>query len=703
MILSRTHISALIGFLFLSLVLNLNLIESLSTHVPGSFDVWSMLWMIWWWKTSILDYHRLPYFVDVLGHPWGVDYSGGLTNHFTNFLSIPIYFVTDNLALTYNTFYLFSIMFSGFAAYLLVNYLTKSPKAAFISGFAYTFSPYHIGLGAHGLINLMHIGWIPLCLMFLLKTLKEGGYKNPFYAAVFFALNGFCDFTYMFYFALVILLFVFYFRFSGGLGENGFKKILFFACVSAVLLLPVLIKPILWFLSGPSQTPIPWHGVYSADLASLFIPSMHHPIFNGIFEEAYQVIGKPVPSTIVYIGWSIILILIYTLRRGWSRECNFWIALSLFSIILSLGPELQFMGKQTILDLPELLLNVIPVYSSLHVPARFMVFTTLSMSVLLGFGISKTVTGLSMKEGNLVLAAFFLIILIDFLPYPMYLSDTRISPFFQDLREYEGDFAVLNLPSSGGFLVRYNFFQTIHEKDMVWGTIQWNVLPERQTLFFQGSPFFRRLSLRSDNNLIVQDVDGLMPEFFDHYGIEWIIIQKRYYTAFYESFLSQGRLPAMFNETVLKGRDDEIFSKTRALVENVFNTTPIYEDDDLVAYRLDVLPSKSFFTIPYEGWDYSRADSDSSNPTFPGRASLLTVSPREFEASVSFEFDSPCEEEGIGVTVNDDFWGIFRGGVEFNPKIKIHEGSNIIEFIEVAGCGGKEKDSFIREIRIEGI
>jgi len=182
----KTHLYALAGYTALTLLFNIPLLLRIKTHVVGGFDTWSMLWIIWWTKKSLIDMCTTPFYTSWLYYPSGIDLVGGLDNYVTMLISIPIYSATGSLTLTYNLLVLLVYITSGFTTYLLVHYLTKDKQASFVSGIVFAFSPYLVNEFFSGHFNVANVEWMPLFFLFLFKTYSEDKKRNIIYGALSF-------------------------------------------------------------------------------------------------------------------------------------------------------------------------------------------------------------------------------------------------------------------------------------------------------------------------------------------------------------------------------------------------------------------------------------------------------------------------------------------------------------------------------------
>ncbi len=87
-----------------------------------------------------------------------------------------------------NVTFLLSFLLTGYSTYLLVSYLTHSQTAAFVAGLIFAFSPYHLSHFNHP--NLISVQWLPLCILFLVRTVRERGWHNVLLCALSLVLTG---------------------------------------------------------------------------------------------------------------------------------------------------------------------------------------------------------------------------------------------------------------------------------------------------------------------------------------------------------------------------------------------------------------------------------------------------------------------------------------------------------------------------------
>jgi hypothetical protein len=169
------------------------LVLSVRRAIPGSDDAYQFYWDLWWVKRALVDRHTNPYVTGEVFFPYG----GHLYFHTLNLLQdvivLPVTLLLG-LPVAYNLIVLLAFTLSGFGMYRLALYVLehevdpdgvraqpqRARLAAFAAGAAFTFSSYrHVHLLGH--LDLLSTQWLPLSALFLLKTRREPGWRNPLF------------------------------------------------------------------------------------------------------------------------------------------------------------------------------------------------------------------------------------------------------------------------------------------------------------------------------------------------------------------------------------------------------------------------------------------------------------------------------------------------------------------------------------------
>ena len=197
------------SFTILTLILTYPGVLNLSTHfMCDGGDSFQNMWNMWWLKTSLLDLHQNPYYTTYLHYPDGVSLLFQTLNPFNGLISIPLQFLF-RMETTYNLIVIFSFIMSGIGMYCLARYLIRNRLAAFIAGCIYTFCPFHF---AHGLghLQLIAMEWMPFYILYMIKTHREGGWKNGVLGGVFLILTALCSWYYLIYSGFITLIYLIY-------------------------------------------------------------------------------------------------------------------------------------------------------------------------------------------------------------------------------------------------------------------------------------------------------------------------------------------------------------------------------------------------------------------------------------------------------------------------------------------------------------
>jgi hypothetical protein len=243
------HALVISGYSFLTIVLTYPLVLHLSTHIPGHYpdpgfgDPWVNMWGLGFIHRMVMESEHWSLFTDSIFYPRGVDLTFPLVFGFGLPLVVSIPFVHFlGIILTYNLFIVGSFILSSYATFRLVKYLTGDSYSAWISGMIFGFSPYflvrsltHLNLLANGM-------WIPLYILFFIKSMRNGRVVNMILASFIFSLTVVSNFYYAFFLGIFTILYVlFYLRFTMVTTEKELllKRLFSIACVISLFLLPL--------------------------------------------------------------------------------------------------------------------------------------------------------------------------------------------------------------------------------------------------------------------------------------------------------------------------------------------------------------------------------------------------------------------------------------------------------------------------------
>jgi len=628
----KTHlleIYVIFIYIALTLLMTYPLIFKLNFYLTG--DTSAGVWSFWWIKYSIFNKTNI-FYTNHLYHPIGLDLSLFPLSYFNIISSLPLQFFFNEIV-THNIMVLFSFVMSGFGTFLLVKYLTKDTKAAFISGVIFAFSPFRFG-HLMGHLSIISTEWIPFFVLYLIKTIKEKNLKNAVFAGAFFSLSALSEWHYLLFlsiFSSVMLLYYFKTEKKLILNINFLKKITLFSLVFLLITFPFFLPLINGALSNPQATrPLETTIITSADLFAFFIPSELHPLFGGFVSGINNMFIANLQERNVFLGYIPIILSVYSLFKVEKIKTKFWILFSVIFFILSLGPLLHVFGRflfpspmkigdftdyiglnlsQTAHDLLNNFIAIPLPYIALHkfipllrTPSRFTILVILSVSVLSGYSMAK----IFKKQNNLIFLLILFLILFEFLAIPLKLEEIHVPSFYSQMADDEEDYAILEVPvdftpiyygnSSDEILENpdYMLLQTYHNKRLLTGSFTRK--QPNATYFIDTTPLL--LEMRNPQPIKKVVYDRLISKVISS-NPEASDIFKKYLESLLEEidYKLIDNTPSQKDIQKLKNNnvkfiiihkyylDQENYQKINNILRNLIDE-PLYENEELIVYEI---------------------------------------------------------------------------------------------------------------------
>jgi hypothetical protein len=444
----QAHLLAITLYALLVVVLTWPLVLHITTHIPGSavwaFDESTFVWNMWWFKFSLLDLGQSPLQTGYIFYPLGIDLVLYTFNFFNALLGLPFQMLLS-LTLASNLVILLTYVMSGYGTYLLVLYLLVSGRqrgrgevdilqyklAAFVAGVVYAFAASRMIYAALGHYDMVTAQWFPFYTLFLLKALREPGYRNAIVAGVFAVFALLAEMIYGVFLLFLTLILLFFelragkapqpasyvpssrghlaYRVSPG-GYHLLRMIpplAVMALTVATLWSPVMIPILRAFVQGDFSL-VGWgEGLkLSADLVGWFTPTPLHPLFGADDWPAHlrTVVEGNAPFrdvNTVFLGYGILVMAVIGAIGVW-KQARAWAWAAVIFAVFTLGPLLQINGQflfplddllreqgltqDVTFPMPFALLHYIPIIKANRVPNRFSVVLGLTLAVLVGFG-----------------------------------------------------------------------------------------------------------------------------------------------------------------------------------------------------------------------------------------------------------------------------------------------------------------------------
>ena len=281
----------------LTLGMTFPLVTKLSSHVPmpeylqnepWRHVYWFLLWSLWLAKKSVGLWPPLALSTTLIFYPAGVVLPTIVQVVSAAVVALPLLGAL-NLVAVGNILMLLGITFAGYFAFLLAEYVTADRAASLLAGVVFAFSPI-VGANLQGhLYVVTGLPWIPLYLLFVLKTLDHPTKGNALRAGGIFAITML---SYWYYAAFLVV-------FTGVLVLASLLSAerrldlralvvptLSFAAVvipvTIILAIPFLLPSTRnWLAAAPLQSSLAEMKDWSVDALAFFLPAYDHWLFGG--------------------------------------------------------------------------------------------------------------------------------------------------------------------------------------------------------------------------------------------------------------------------------------------------------------------------------------------------------------------------------------------------------------------------------------
>ena len=457
------------------------------------------VWYFWWLKyahTNNINHGDCRY----ISYPFGQDYAVfdqlyPLWSGFKRLMAI-----TTNHCFAYNSEVILSFILSGLFMYGLMWLISGCYAVSVFSGIIYAFSPYHFAR-AWQHIGLTHIQWIPLYVYALLKMKKDVNLRTTIFLSLSLFLVASFDYYYLYFMLLVT---VFFWMYCLVVNKKNSKKLTLRIILSMALTGSVM-AIILWsFIKTRVLAPQakvvsvwslrrPFEDLFSqsARPLSYLLPSPEHPFLGGLARGfvGTDIYGMSLTEHALYLGW-VPLVLAFAAFRRWRRnrklpsyqvtkspESNenfyigFFVFLAVAAWLFSQPPWWDIFGFK--IYMPSFFMyKILPMFRAY---CRFGIVVMLAVAVLAGFGLKFILERFkSQKTKVVVTALFYGLVLFEFWNWPPYkvIDLSRVPAVYYWIKEQPKDIVIADYPlDTDSPNELYKFFQTVHEKKIINGTI----------------------------------------------------------------------------------------------------------------------------------------------------------------------------------------------------------------------------------------
>ncbi len=429
----REKILVLISFIILTIMFFYPHVIKWQETTFGEFDVYWFLWSMWHTEQRI-DEGQNPFFTEITFAPYGADLSLALGSYpLTLLLSYPLVKLFGLFG-AYNILILSSFVLSGYFAYLLIFYLTKDSYGSFIGATIFSFSSQHL-VQAIRHLNLVHIEFIPLFWLYLLKAFNKGQKKDWCISGIILGLSIYVDVRLSLMTLVSTAFLVFFLKPFKELRKT--KMLVYFFIIAGGIALPQIIMSVNGMFLEPNRTfsSFGFMLYFSPDLFNFFIPPPQSLFLGGYTAQIYKTLAFRDVDTTIYLGvvalFLSLLAIIKVKSFEYVKHTGLWIA------TLSLGPLLQVFGMLVPMFLPFSVFALLPILNILRVPSRFSLILMLIIGVLSSFGFARLTEKKKRTKKIFVFGVMlFLIIIENYTILPEINKES--SPFYKILEKEEG-------------------------------------------------------------------------------------------------------------------------------------------------------------------------------------------------------------------------------------------------------------------------
>jgi hypothetical protein len=460
----------LLAFVVITLGMTYPLVFRLGTHAVGDRnDMWVSHWNNWWGRRALVDAIN-PYQTSYMFYPQGVSlvwHSFSWSNMGLWLLLSPL---TGSLA-AHGITVLLTYVLGGFTTYLLALEVTGSRKAAFLAGLISAFFPYRFADRNH--IKFLTYQWIPLFMLYLMRVTRRGRLGDGIKSGLALALCGLSSVQLMIMSSMwgaVWLLF------SLLAERRDWSRRTVLALLLAGLVCGAIVAPFFAPLVAARLDPNLSQGLVASDTGGGDVNLLDFVSvsgFHSLVREDGALSQWIDTGSEVAIGYTVLALAACAVLKRWPKA-RFWVISTLLFGALALGSKLRVGSlKLPAIPAPYQLLASTIVGESIRKPERFCVLLGVSVAVVASAGFAAILDRMSQRWWRYVVAALVgTLILFEYWVAPFPLTAPIQSPFYADLRDEPGQFAVADFPI--GFHAHdkwYMYAQTLHGRPMVGGHV----------------------------------------------------------------------------------------------------------------------------------------------------------------------------------------------------------------------------------------
>ncbi|MBI5050236.1 MAG: hypothetical protein HZC11_05010 [Nitrospirae bacterium] len=474
------------------------------------WDSLGIIWFFWWLKFSCLSDLSLNIHT-YLAYPFGHDLRYMPFQYTLNLAGFLLTYFTDEIV-AFNVIKLINFPLLALTVYLLIYYLTENKLVSACIGIVYSFAPFHT---VQNIAHFANVYWVPLSILFLLKLLKEGGYRNGALFGLFWGLTYVDNAYYAYFIGLLMPIFAIFFLLKNEKRPNILKISFLKTFAVGFLLFSLIVLPMMYpmlkgMFSNRGAKVLSSIGIMR-DFSDLFIfsakpfdyllPSKHNPFLGWLIPDfgMSPLKGHRYTEHTLYLGWSLILVAAYafycSLRTvggvGVTKENQqsvyLFLVVAIVASILSAPPFIPIGDYQVNLQTREVIAEykiylpqyfLYKLFPMFRAYARIGAIVLLAVCVMAAFGLKEILNRINSQKGKYIfLSLFAMVIFVEYAEFPPFrLTKVKEPEVYKWLASQPEQFPIVEYPLGASddpyTTYEYYFYQRMHKKYLVNGAVK---------------------------------------------------------------------------------------------------------------------------------------------------------------------------------------------------------------------------------------
>lgn len=284
---------------------------------------------------------------------------------------------------------------------------------------------------------------------------------------------------------------------------------------TTVLLSPVLYGLAVRLVEG-RFVPVPtlWRSsMPGVDLLAFFIPNPNHPWARGLSEAWLSARPNGFVENVASLPLVVLVLIALAWARYGFRPRRLWVWLTILSAAVALGPFVVVGGVSTYIPAPWAVLRYVPVIDFARAPTRFVAITMLGLSIVFAEALRALLASGGWRRAAQC-AVVGVVVALELCTAPRPLYSAEAPRLFQRIASDPANVRVLTIPTgfrdglseTGGFNTETQFFQTVHQKQLIGGYL--SRISTKRKDFYRGHPFLHALYVLSEGRALTVEEEA---------------------------------------------------------------------------------------------------------------------------------------------------------------------------------------------------